>query len=130
MILYDSSHWPQVTLHFRSSDWNRTDYLAFMNAFKLLLDRAEAENVKIKLFIQGAVENNVPPASFYLLVIADVVRLYPRFKNLLEKTSIYSPTNDLDGFFNMLFRVYQPARPVRRFKDFEMAIKWLYADSE
>jgi hypothetical protein len=126
MILYDSSMWPQLTLHFRASDWNLTDYLAFNSAFTLLLDRAERENIKIKLFIQGSVDNNVPPVSFYAWVIADVLANYKRFKVLIDKTAIYTPNNALDLFFEMLFKVYKPSRPMQRFMGFDDAIKWLY----
>uniref|UniRef100_A0A6C0BP09 STAS/SEC14 domain-containing protein n=1 Tax=viral metagenome TaxID=1070528 RepID=A0A6C0BP09_9ZZZZ len=129
MILYDTSQWPQLTLHFRSSDWNYPDYASFMVAFKGLLERAAKEQVKIKLFVQGSVSNNVPPVSYYTWVIKDVVLLYSQFRSVLDRTAIFVPTRDLDPFFNMLFAVYTPARPFKRFAEYEAALKWLYQEN-
>jgi len=126
MILYDTANWPQVTIHFRSSDWNYEEYASFMLAFKELLSRAKQENTLIKLFIQGSVENNLPPLAYYTWVIDDVRKLYPTFQEVLLRTSIFTPTNDLDIFFDMLFAVYKPAKPFKRFSDYDAALKWLH----
>lgn len=128
MILYDSSQWPLVVIHFRSSEWTKHDYQSFMLAFQGLLDKSYLEQTRIKLFIQGSQECNVPPLRLYKWIIKDIVQMYGRLKDTVNKTAIYTPDHRLDTFFEMLFKVYTPSRPLIRTSNYNKARRWLLSD--
>lgn len=128
MILYDSSHWPLVIIHFRSSEWTKHDYQAFIAAFQGLLDRSYTERTRFKLFIQGSQECNVPPIRLCKWLIKDIVSMYGRLKDTVDKTAIYTPDDRLDTFFEMLFKVYTPSRPLIRTSNYQEARKWLLSN--
>ena len=114
MILYDTSQWPTVIIHFRPSEWRSDDFASFIAAFNLLLQRSLHEEQRIKLFIQGSKEVDAPPIRFYQWIISEILKLYTILCKTIDRTAIYTSDNRLDLFFDMLFKVYTPSRPLFR----------------
>lgn len=125
MLLYDNSNWPLIIIHFKESKWDKDAYDSFMCALNALLTQAIKERVRIRLFIMGTQDIAVPPMRVWRWVIADILRMRPLFKDALLKTSIYTPDNRLDRFFEMLFKVYKPSRPLNFSANREEALQWL-----
>ena len=125
MLLYDNSNWPLIIIHFKESKWNKDEYNAFMCAFNSLLQQAIQDKVKIRLFIMGTQDIPIPPIRVWRWVIADILRMRPMFKDALLKTSIFTPDNRLDRFFEMLFKVYKPSRPLYFSENRQEALEWL-----
>ena len=129
MILYDNQHFPLVMIHFRQSDWNKTDYTRFMVAIRQQLEVAIKNETPIKLLIVGNSEQKEIkksiPMVFYTWLIYDILQLRPLFGQGLARTAIYTPDDNMNFFFDMLFKVYRPARPLERFSDMNRARQWL-----
>ena len=86
-------------------------------------------NQPIKLLFRGNsdqadIKSSIP-LSVYAWIICDIIRIKPLFLNGLERTAIYTPDDNMNFFFDMLFKVYKPSKPLERFYDYQQALNWL-----
>ena len=127
MICHDSSRYPEVTIHFKSSNWTKEDYKQFASAINTLIHHACTHKDHIKLFIRGGVEPGAsnPPFTFWVWVVKDIIAWSKFIPHCIEKTAIYRPDSGMNGFFDYLFKFYTPKRPLEMFDDYHKAKAWL-----
>ena len=128
MIVCDHTQLPVIYITFVESDWKHADYKKFINTMEQLLVEAACQNTPVKFLIQGNPDCKIKqsiPYTFYAWIICDIIRMKPLFINGLEKTALYTPTDNMDFFLDMLFKVYTPSRPLKRFYDQSAALAWL-----
>lgn len=129
MILYDNSLFPLIKIHFVESNWEKHEYKRFIAAITQQLQRAITNETPIKLLIVGNSEQkkikSSIPMIFYTWLICDIMKLRPLFSQGLLRTAIYTPDDNMNFFFDMLFKVYRPTRPLERFSDLYLAQTWL-----
>lgn len=131
MLLYDSKQFPLIVVHFQPSSWEREAYNAFIVAIENLLVRGAQEQKPISLLVRGSrheqLQKQYIPAVLYGWLIYDIVRLRPLFEFGLHRSAIYTPDDHLNFFFDMLFKVYTPTRPLQLFDNYEEASAWVMA---
>ena len=132
MLLYDSDNFPLVVVHFQPSSWEKDAYNAFIAAIEGLLVRGAQEQQPISLLVKGSrheqLQKQYIPTVLYGWLIYDIVRLRPLFEYGLHRSAIFTPDDHLNFFFEMLFKVYTPTRPLQLFDDYEAAQTWVSAD--
>ena len=108
-------------------DWNRDEYLDMMHDLHSIMDQAIQRGDRIRLLICGNPElrGTKTPAHVCLWFVQDIVMMYGKLKKSIERTAIWKPSNDMDFFFDMLFAVYTPARPLKMFTDLGEASAWV-----
>jgi hypothetical protein len=126
MIHFRVSQFPTISIFFCEHKWNKATY---MQTMKQMIDiMSKSENNSITLYIKGSMNHQIKkaiPLKFYGWVIKDICRLHPFFKQKLKKTAIFAPDSSLKFFFDMLFKVYTPARPLKIFQNENVALHWL-----
>ena len=127
MIHMDLKTYPLIVIFFTEHNWTEQSYATFITHFKKVITKAKP--CSVKLFIRGNAQHthftrNIP-MWYYSTIIRDICKLKPMFREKLIKTVIYTPSDAMKFFFDMLFKVYTPARPLKLFNKYDHARQWI-----
>jgi hypothetical protein len=125
MILINTDSLPFLYIDIRDSEWVKQDYDNAMGYLETLLRDSIEKQQRLQILIAGTTNTVTPPMWVFTWVIRDIMRMYPLFPDGIEHTGVYAPSSKLNKFFEMLFKVYTPVRPLRMFKNYDQAYNWV-----
>jgi hypothetical protein len=130
MLIYNLHEYPKVTLTFTSTSWDRDEYDGLMDDLSSIMDQAIQRGERIQLLICGNpdLSGSKPSIQVCMWFIRDILRLFSKLKTSIERTAIWTPTTEMDYFFEMLFTMYTPSRPLKLFTEYDEAVRWVSSD--
>jgi hypothetical protein len=129
MIQINKDFYPLIYITFKDSDWNFEDYSIVMQIIEQDLKEIIKKGDLIQLMIAGNPEmTTYPSLNSCSWIVKDLFRIRPLLKDGIARTAIFKPDNKLDFFFDMLFAIYTPVKPVQIFKQYDDAYLWLTSE--
>jgi len=128
MIVYNIDAYPRVTVQLFESKWEQSEYDTFIAGIKEIFEFARKNGDRIKLIVEGNAElrgGKGAPFRIWMSLAKDLVLMKPLIKEALDRTAIIKPYEDFDSCFDILFKLYKPARPLKFFKTPEFVEEWL-----
>lgn len=125
MLQIEQRYEDLIIVSFTDSDWKKEEYKAKVEELRFMFQQSPH---RIKMLFNGNPSKKVrnPPLRMYPLFIKDIINMKPVFRDQLDKTAIYKPSESLSGLFKAIFKVYKPVRPLEIFDNPDDAMLWLY----
>ena len=125
MIQSDGRTLPFLSITFTSSNWDSTQLQSALDEIFQHVELAISNNARLKVLVTGNATVSNPPMRTWPQIISAIATMQQKFAIAVDRAAVFTPNDSMNAFFDILFTVCEPTRPVELFSKLDDAREWL-----